>query len=99
MGDQAITQQVEPGGSSPSEKVEGARSVTQDSRRQGPSEVELMLEEEKGQSEALTGYLRSVLQDDCETSLHRRLSPPSSAADRAASFAFTNRLTNLKNGF
>ena len=68
-------------------------------REQEASEVELLLEEEKGESEALTSYLRGLLQDECETPLQRESKSPNPMTDQAASFAFTTRLANLKNGF
>ena len=99
IGEQAFSEQVETEGSIPAGKAEGASQDVEDTRDQGASEVERMLDEEKGESEALTSYLRGLLQDDCETSLQRKPVPADPAVESTASFAFTSRLANLKMGF
>ncbi len=77
----------------------GETPETQEYGKAGTSEVESMLDEEKGESEALTSYLRGLLQDEPEMSPRQTNSPLSPSTERASSFAFLRRLADLKNGF
>ncbi len=77
----------------------GETLETQERGKAGTSKVESMLEEEKGESEALTSYLRGLLQDEPQVSIRQTDSPLSPSTERASSFAFLRRLADLKNGF
>ena len=99
------TQQAEPqqtvssGSPTAQNEEQEGRPNSPLSGKEDISEIEIMLEEEKDESEALTSYLRGLLQSDSKASKNQSKQTTTPQDEWAASFAFTRRLAELKNGF